>query len=135
MTKCRTGKRRYRYEQDAKKALTRIHQTGEKRANTPVRAYPCGMCGGWHLTHQDGDGASTAVEPRPAPPQPPPRTPLEEAEMDRSILEGVILRAIARGDEALYDPAWGEYRIRRGMTRNGVGTRASVAPPTKEGSQ
>ena len=51
--RCRTGKRAYRDEQQAKNAITRIRQVGEKRDTSPERAYSCEFCGRWHLTSDE----------------------------------------------------------------------------------
>lgn len=47
------GKRRFRDGDEAKIALSTIRSAGaEVRAKTPVRAYECETCKGWHLTSQ-----------------------------------------------------------------------------------
>ncbi len=48
---CRTGKRRFRDIEAAKKAITRIRQTGVQRDTTPIRAYECPDCRWVHLSH------------------------------------------------------------------------------------
>jgi hypothetical protein len=55
MMACRTGKRRYPDELEARLALARIAQLDvEHRAEQ--RAYFCEFCCGWHLTHQPPRG-------------------------------------------------------------------------------
>lgn len=46
---CRTGKRRYATELDAKIKLALIPDSPNRRE---LRAYLCPFCCGWHLTHQ-----------------------------------------------------------------------------------
>lgn len=49
MTRCdRTGKHRYRDENDAREALARAKH--KPRDRYPQRVYQCPFCGGWHLT-------------------------------------------------------------------------------------
>jgi hypothetical protein len=50
---CRTGKRKFPDRAAAKRALTYIRQSNDKRAKTPGRAYECPMCRNWHLTSQE----------------------------------------------------------------------------------
>jgi hypothetical protein len=54
--RCRTGKKQYHGEDEAKKALTRIKQDlVDVRERTPVRVYRCPFCKRWHLTSQPED--------------------------------------------------------------------------------
>lgn len=48
---CKSGKRRYHDEDEAKAALTRIRQRSPGE-DVPVRAYPCRACSGWHITRR-----------------------------------------------------------------------------------
>lgn len=50
-TSCPTGKNRWATAEDAEAEIARI-RTITDRARTPVRAYPCPDCAGWHLTSQ-----------------------------------------------------------------------------------
>lgn len=49
MSKCKTGKRRFRDELDAKIVLAKVSWKDREEKRT----YRCGMCGGWHLTSQE----------------------------------------------------------------------------------
>jgi len=42
---------RYRDQREAKHAILAIKFKGERREQSPVRAYECQKCHGWHLTH------------------------------------------------------------------------------------
>lgn len=50
-TRCpQTQKVRFRDQDKAEKTLHRIRETSQIRSKTPVRAYYCTECVGWHLT-------------------------------------------------------------------------------------
>ena len=53
---CRTGKKQYHSDDEAKEALTRIRQdVVDVREKTPLRSYRCEFCHRWHLTSQPED--------------------------------------------------------------------------------
>lgn len=56
----RTGKRRYPDHQSAVQALHRFAQS--TRARKPVRAYPCDLCKGWHITSQEVPGGGVPTD-------------------------------------------------------------------------
>jgi hypothetical protein len=111
--KCQTGKRGFHSEEHAKAALTRVQQSGDRRAKMPRRVYQCEHCHRWHFT------ASTVDPRRPGspgePPAPAPKpTRLEQAETDRAALERIILACIADGcGTCMHSAAWGRYKIDR----------------------
>ncbi len=43
-------KHRYRSEAEAHDALRQIAAIGQSRVSSPIRAYPCFKCNGWHVT-------------------------------------------------------------------------------------
>jgi hypothetical protein len=51
------GKVRYR---DKREAMAALHRLGnyDQRQKTPVRAYACHRCKGWHLTSEQPRGGS-----------------------------------------------------------------------------
>ena len=59
----RTGKVRFRDDDEAKAALSRIRSDrGERRAKVPVRWYDdCEYCGGVHLTSQEYHNANGTI--------------------------------------------------------------------------
>jgi hypothetical protein len=118
MTRCRTGKRTYRDEEQAKAALTRIRQGSEKRAETPTRYYECEFCTKFHLTSATskgpvrGEWEGGGRPPRNAPKPPTPSTPEQEI----ATLESIIDSCIASGcGSCMHSAAWGAYRIRKGL--------------------
>ncbi|PQJ09524.1 hypothetical protein CJD36_020005 [Flavipsychrobacter stenotrophus] len=52
MTRCISGKKRFRNDVDAQEALKKIRK--RPREVIPVRFYPCDKCRGFHLTHSEG---------------------------------------------------------------------------------
>lgn len=54
--RCKSGKRQFHSEKQAKRAITAARQSvehGHQRAGyIPVRAYPCAVCHRWHLTSE-----------------------------------------------------------------------------------
>lgn len=51
VSRCKSGKTRYRDEIGAKLALARIqHKDSSGRAKQERRVYLCPLCRGWHLT-------------------------------------------------------------------------------------
>lgn len=113
--KCRTGKRGFRSEQQAKDALTAISQDarGENdpdRRATPNRYYPCGHCHRWHLTSAPPVELPEAHYPRPHRHEP---TELEQALEDVRELEGIVKACIADGcGSCMHSAAYGAYKIR-----------------------
>ena len=52
-SKCVSGKKRYRTEEQAQTALDRIqHADNSARVKVPQRVYSCPHCAGWHVTSQ-----------------------------------------------------------------------------------
>lgn len=126
MSKCRTGKRGWRDEAQAKNQLTRILQSGDQRKVMPKRIYQCEFCHHWHFTSRDETPGH--FRERKEAPQRPDLTPLEQAEADRDALEGIVRRCIADGcGMCMHDPAWGAFRI-----RHEFGNRASVTDTNQE---
>jgi len=115
MSKCRTGKKAYRSFDQAKSALTRIHQSGPmiEDGKIPRRAYICPHCHRYHLTA--GLVANVFAEDGSEPPEPPRKlTPLEQAEADRDALEAIVRACIADGcGSCMHSVAWGRYQIDR----------------------
>ncbi|MDE1904858.1 MAG: hypothetical protein KGH75_00220 [Rhodospirillales bacterium] len=111
------GKTTYPDERRAKQALTsirkRVEETGRGEEYVPTSAYRCTYCHKWHLT----SSVSVGVPYDPPPSEPASeRTPLEQSEEDRLLLEGIVRRCIATNCGAcMHDKDWGLYRIRRGL--------------------
>lgn len=58
--KCRTGKMRYRSQDEAIDHLHRM--TAHEGGRIPDRSYWCLHCKGWHLTSQKIEGAAEVAE-------------------------------------------------------------------------
>ena len=114
--KCqRTGKRIFRSEDEAKRALSRIRTSQDHRDKTPDRFYKCPFCGGIHLTSKTQPLGDVVVITEPDPP--PEADPLDVALFDVAALERVVRRCIAEQCGAcMHDPEWGAYLIRKGVT-------------------
>jgi hypothetical protein len=114
--KCRTGKAGYRSPEQAKRAITRIRQSEDKRERTPDRYYECEFGPHFHLTAQ-------AADPTPwtrggeRPPEPVEETPLQTAERQRDELQALVESCVNDGCQAcMRSTAWARYRIERGLT-------------------
>jgi hypothetical protein len=53
MKGCKSGKDRYKTEDDALKAMRRIRSWHSERERLPGRVYHCHLCNGFHMTSKN----------------------------------------------------------------------------------
>jgi hypothetical protein len=121
---CQTGKKLFRSEEQAKRALTLIRQHENDGKGIPSRYYECPFGPGrhYHLTSQTlRDYGGILRYPRE--PEPPAElTPLEKAERDRDTLERIVRKCIAEGcGTCMHSSDWGRFLIEH-MTTTTEGT-------------
>lgn len=121
---CQTGKKLFRSEEQAKRALTLIRQHEDDGKGKPTRWYECPFGPGrhYHLTSQTLKEYG-GIPRHPREPEPPVElTPLERAERDRDTLERIVRRCIAEGCQTCMRSAdWGLFQIEH-MTTTTEGT-------------